>query len=155
MTILKGARVIAKKSMNHAMEKVKELTPRGTHEKLEETIKRINSWYMGWSNYYGMTQYPSQLRAIEGHIRRRLRSRIVAQQKSRRNLCNKLQKRGLSRRKAAQTSYNNKKKWALSHMWGMERAYSNHWFISEMGLKIRSNENREDWYGLKEWVRLT
>jgi RNA-directed DNA polymerase len=86
MTIVEGTRAIAKKSIKRAMTKVKELTPRGTHEKLEDTIKRINGWYKGWSNYFSMTQYPSQLAAIEAHIRRRLRSRIVGQQKTRRHL---------------------------------------------------------------------
>jgi RNA-directed DNA polymerase len=155
MTILNGARVIAKKSMRRALDKVKELTPRGTHEKLEDTIKRINSWYMGWSTYYGMTQYPSQLKGIEAHIRRRLRSRIIDQQRSRRNLFHKLQKRGVSQRKAALASFNNKKRWAISHMPAVERAYSNKWFISEMGLHIRSNEKRDDWFDIKQWVRLT
>lgn len=154
MTILNGARVIAKKSIRRAMDKAKELTPRGTHEKLEDTIKRINSWYMGWSAYYGMTQYPSQLKAIEAHIRRRLRSRIVNQQKNRRNLFHKLLKRGISRPKSAAASFNNKGRWATSHLPAVERAYPNNWFISKMGLKTRSQEKRDDWFEIKQWVRL-
>jgi group II intron reverse transcriptase/maturase len=154
MTIVDGTRAIAKKSLSRAMTKVKELTPRGTHEKLEDTIKRINKWYMGWSGYYSMTQYPSQLSTIEAHIRRRLRSRIVDQQKSRRNLFNKLIKRGVSRGKAAATSFSNKERWAMSHEPAMERAYSNNWFIREMNLQIRSKENREDWFDIKKWIRL-
>jgi hypothetical protein len=47
------------------MDKVKELTPRGTHRTLEETIERINCWYVGWSSYFAMTCYPAQLRKIE------------------------------------------------------------------------------------------
>lgn len=155
MTIINGTRAIAKKSIGLAMQKVKELTPRGTHKGLEETIKEINSWYVGWSNYYGMTQYPSQLKTIEAHIRRRLRSRIVDQQKSRRNLFKNLRKRGISYAKAAQTSFNNKKRWAISHMPAMERAYPNDWFINEKGLEIRSNEQRCDWFEITKWVRLT
>lgn len=154
MTIVEGTRAIAKKSLSRAMQKVKELTLRGTHENLEATIKRINSWYMGWSNYFSMTQYPSQLNMIEAHIRRRLRSRIVSQQKSRRNLFHKLMKRGISRNKAAATSFSNKKRWALSHANAVERAYPNGWFIHEMDLQIRSKENREDWFDTKKWVRL-
>ena len=155
MTIIDGARAIARKSFLHAMNKVKELTPRGTHEKLEITIKRINSWYMGWSNYYSMTQYPSQLKAVESHVRRRLRSRIVDQQKSRRNLFHKLIKRGVSRTRAAETTFTNDKRWALSHKAAIERAYSNRWFIHDMGLQVRSDENREHWFDIKKWVRLT
>lgn len=155
MTIVNGTRAIAKKTLRRAMQKVKELTPRGTHKTLEDTIKEINSWYIGWSNYYSMTQYPSQLKAIEAHTRRRLRARIVDQQKSRRNLFNKLRKKGISYAKAARTSFNNKKRWAISHMPAMERAYPNAWFIETMGLKIRSNEQRSDWFEIKKWIRLT
>ena len=86
MTIIDGARVISAASMKRAMQKVKELTPRGTHLTLEKTMKRINTWYKGWSGYYMMTQYPSQLRNIEAHIRRRLRSCFVDQHKQRRYL---------------------------------------------------------------------
>jgi RNA-directed DNA polymerase len=154
ITIVNGTRAIAKKAIGRAMQKVKELTPRGTHKTLEDTIKEINSWYVGWSNYYSMTQYPSQLKAIEAHIRRRLRARIVDQQKSRRNLFNNLRKKGISYAKAAQTSYNNKKRWAISHMPAMERAYPNDWFIKTMGLKIRSNEKRSDWFEIKKWIQL-
>ena len=128
MTIIEGARAISRKSMSRAMEKVKELTPKGTCENLEHTIRKINSWYVGWSGYYGMTQYPGQLRAIEAHIRRRLRSRIVEQQKSRRNLFNKLVKRGVSKAKAS-ISFSNNKRWALSHTTAVERAFPNAWFI--------------------------
>jgi RNA-directed DNA polymerase len=155
MTIVNGTRAIARKTMGRAMQKVKELTPRGTHKTLEDTIKEINGWYRGWSNYYSMTQYPSQLKAIEAHIRRRLRSRIVDQQKSRRNLFNNLRKRRISYAKAAQTSFNNKKRWAISHMPAMERAYPNDWFTKIMGLEIRSKEKRLDWFEIKKWIRLT
>lgn len=155
MTIINGTRAIAKKSMSHAMKKIKELTPRGTHEKLENTIERINNWYMGWSNYYSMTQYPAQLRSIEAHTRRRLRSRIIDQQKSRRNLFHKLMKRGISRASAAKASFSNNKRWATSDFTTLERAYPTRWFIDEMNLQIRSNEKRAHWFGMGKWVRLT
>lgn len=155
MTVVEGTRAIAKKTLSRAMKKVKELTPRGTHENLETTIKRINIWYRGWSNYFSMTQYPSQLQMIEAHIRRRLRSRIVSQQKSRRNLFHKLIKRGISRGKAAAASFSNKKRWALSHTNAIERAYPNGWFIQEMKLQTRSSEIQEHWFDIKKWIRLT
>lgn len=155
MTIVEGTRAIAKKSISRAMKKVKELTPRGTYETLETTIKRINEWYAGWSSYFSMTQYPSQLKAIEAHIRRRLRSRIVDQQKSRRNLFHKLMNRGIARNKAARTCFSNNKRWALSHAPAVERAFPNHWFIRDMKLQIRSNENHEHWFDIKKWIRLT
>nr|MBA3237684.1 group II intron reverse transcriptase/maturase [Parachlamydiaceae bacterium] len=97
MTIVKGTIAIAKASIKKAMEKVKEFVPRGTHITLEKTLEQINIWFKGWSSYFKMTQYPSQLAAIEAHIRRRLRARLVKQQKRRKNLVNKLIKQGVNK----------------------------------------------------------
>jgi len=155
MTIIEGTIAISAKSLKRAMRKVKELTPRGTSLSLEETIKSINRWYVGWSNYYGMTQYPAQLNGIEAHVRRRLRARQVDQQKRKRYLFKKLVKRGVSRRRAAKTVFSNKGRWALSHSPAVERAYSNRWFIREMNLKIRSDENQVHWLDISKWVKVT
>ena len=145
MTIITEKVAISKESMNRAMQKVKGLTLRGTYLTLEETIEHINGWYVGWSNYYCMTEYPSQLYKIEAHIRRRLRSRLVDQQKKRRYLFKKLISRKVPRRLAAKTVFSNKGRWALSHTVAVERAYSNRWFIKEMGLKVRSTERYPHW----------
>jgi len=155
MTIIAGMIVISAQSMNRAMAKVKELTPRGTYLCLERSIEDINSWYMGWSNYYSMTQYPSQLARIEAHVRRRLRSRLVDQQKKRRYLFEKLLKRKVPRRLAAKTVFSNRKRWVLSHTRAVEMAYPNKWFIQEMGLKVRSTERRPHWLGVHQWIKVT
>jgi RNA-directed DNA polymerase len=155
MTIVNGAIAISKKALDKAMEKVKELTPRGTRYTLEETMEAINKWYQGWGSYFKMTQYPAQLRKIEAHIRRRLRARIVKQQKRRRHLCHKLTKRGISKTLARKTAYSNKSTWALSHTMALSKAYSNDWFINQMGQKIFSNLNQPGWYGVDVWVKLT
>ncbi len=155
LTIIAGTIAISVVSINRAMAKVKELTPRGTHITLEETIRSVNTWYMGWSQYYSMTQYPGQLKKIEAHVRRRLRSRIVGQQKKRRHLFNKLIKRGLSRSYAANTVYNNDGRWAMSGKFAMAKVYSVPWFINQIGQKIRSEEGQPHWFSLDQWIRMT
>jgi RNA-directed DNA polymerase len=155
MTIIAGTIAISIQSMNRAMTKVRELTPRGTYLPLEGTIKHINQWYMGWSGYYRMTQYPAQLVKIESHIRRRLRSRLVDQQKGSRHLFEKLVKRGISWQLAAKTVYSNKRRWALSHTRAVDAAYPNRWFIGEMGLKVRSTEKHQHWFDIRQWVKVT
>lgn len=154
LTIVKGHIAISLKSMARAMKRVKELTPRGTHQKLETTMEEINRWYRGWSSYYSLTQFPAQFVEIEAHIRRRLRSRIIDQQKSRRNLFNKLRKKGVSRRMAANAVFTNNKRWALSHSNAVERAYPNVYFINELKQYIRSAEKQEHWFSLRRWSRL-
>ncbi|MCP5418840.1 MAG: hypothetical protein H6965_17335 [Chromatiaceae bacterium] len=121
---------------------------------LEATIAEINNWYVGWSNYFEMTYYPAQLKKIEAHIRRRLRSRLVDQQKSRRNLFRKLVKRGVPRDQAASAVFSHKGRWALSNTRAVNKAYSPGWFMGEMGLVIRSDQQLPHWFDVQQWIRL-
>ena len=155
MTIIVGTIAISTVSLNRAMERVKDLTPRGTHHTIETTMKSINKWYTGWANYYSMTQYPSQLQKIEAHIRRRLRSRIIDQQRSKRNLVKKLVKRGVRKRYAARAVYTNRKRWALSHTRAVEMAYPNRWFIETLGQEIRSRDRLPHWFDGRKWIKMT
>jgi group II intron reverse transcriptase/maturase len=154
MTIVGKSIAIARKALQRAMGKVKELTPRGTHQRLEATIKEINQWYVGWSSYFAMTYYPAQLKKIEAHIRRRLRARLVDQQKSRRNLYRKLVKRGVPRGQAAKTVYSHKARWALSNTRAVNKAFPNSWFTGEMGQVIRSDKQLPHWFDVGQWIRL-
>ena len=153
-TIVSGTIAIAHKALKTAMEKVNELTPRGTYQTLEETLKKINQWYVGWSSYYSLTQYPSQLKKIEAHIRRRLRSRLVSQQKRKQHLYRKLVKRGVPKWQAAKAVFTNAKRWALSNTRAVTRAYPNNWFINMMGQVIRSDRQLEHWFDVSHWIRL-
>ena len=152
MTIMGGLLVISKASIAKAMAKIKEITPRGSNIQLEETIRQFNRWYKGWASYYGMTQYPSQLQKIEGHFRRRIRSRIIDQQKRRKTLFSKLVKRNVPEKTAAMV-YSNKGRWALSITRAIHLAFSNRWFIEDMGQTVVSTEERPHWLPLKQWVK--
>ena len=154
-TVVKGTIAIAHKALQTAMSKVKALTPRGTHQTLETTLDAINQWYVGWSNYYSLTYYPSQLRKIEAHIRRRLRSRLVYQQKRKRHLYRNLVKRGVPRKQAAKAVFANDKRWSLSNARAVTRAYPNSWFINLMGQEIRSDRKLAHWFEVSQWIRLT
>ena len=154
-TVVNGSIAIAHKALQAAMKKVEILTPRGTYKTLSTTMKEINRWYVGWSNYYCLTYYPSQLRKIEAHIRRRLRSRVVSQQKRKRHLYRNLVKRGVAVRQAAKGVFSNKKRWALSNIRAMTKAYPNRWFIKDLGQEIRSDRKLRHWFDVSLWIRLT
>ena len=153
MTIVNGLIAISKKAINKAMETVKALIPRGSNHPIEKAIQQINIWHMGWSSYFKMTQYPAQLAGLEAHIRRRLRSRFVKQQKRRKNLHRKLVKLGAGKKLTAKTVYSNKGNWKLSHTRAVEKAFSNRWF-ERAGLKIMSNLELEHWLPVNKWVKL-
>lgn len=154
MTIVSATLAVSVASMQRAMDKVKDLTPRGTNLTIERTIEQINRWYVGWANYYKMTQYPAQLKKIEAHIRRRLRARLVAQQKSRRSLYRKLTKLGVPGGMAGKAVFSNRKRWALSHTRAVEQAFSNQWFEYK-GLKVKSDQMLAHWFDLNRWIKLT
>lgn len=154
MTIIEGTVAISKAAFNKAMEKVKTLIPRGSHLPIERAIAEVNKWYKGWASYFKMTEYPAQLRAIEAHIRRRFRARIVKQQKKKRNLLTLLRRRGANKKSAAKTVYSNKGPWKLSHTRVVEKAYSIEWF-KQQGQIIVSGNALNHWFGIEKWVKLT
>lgn len=154
MTIVGTSIAISHKALQAAMAKVKELTPRGTHQRLEQTLEEINSGYVGWAGYFNITIYPSQLKKIEAHIRRRLRSRRVSQQKSKRNLYRKLVKRGVARSHAAKTVFSNHKRWKLSNTFAVNKAYPVGCFIGEKGQAIQSDKQLSHWFDLRHWISL-
>jgi group II intron reverse transcriptase/maturase len=153
-TVVNGTIAIAHKALQTAMDKVKALTPRGTHKALEQTLDKINQWYVGWSNYYSLTNYPSQVHKIEAHIRRRLRSRLVSQQKRKQHLYRNLVKRGVPRKQASKTVFSNNKRWVLSNARVVTRAYPNSWFINLKGQEIRSDRKLAHWFDVSQWIRL-
>jgi hypothetical protein len=154
LTFVAGQIAIAAKSLKRAMDKAKELIPRRTHQSLEETITKINLWYVGWSNYFKMTQYPSQLKSIETHIRRRLRAQIVSNKKQKRQLVKDLLAKGVSPKLVYGCVYKNREVWALSHTKAVEKAYSNRWF-EDKGLKTASDKKLSHWFDVKIWIRVT
>ena len=149
----RGCRVISQESMQRARRKVVELTPRGTHLPIEKSVERINQWYVGWSNYYKMTQYPRQLRSIEQHIRRRLRARFVSQSKRRKYLYRKLRKQGCSHG-AAKSVYSNHGPWALSRSPAIHRAFNNAWFKNHLKLKEITSQRQPGWLGFSKYPLL-
>jgi len=153
-TVVNGTIAIAHKALQTAMDKVKALTPRGTHKALEPALDKINQWYVGWSNYYSLTNYPSQLHKIEAHIRRRLRSRLVSQQKRKQHLYRNLVKRGVPRKQASKAVFSNNQRWVLSNARAVTRAYPNSWFINLKGQEIRSNRKLAHWFEVSQWIRL-
>ena len=112
-TVVKGTLAIAHKALQAAMDKVRELTPRGTQPPLEVTLAVVNQWYTGWSNYYSLTAYPAPLQKIDAPIRRRLRARLIHQQKRRLHLYRRLVERGVPQGHAGKAVYSNDHRWEL------------------------------------------
>jgi hypothetical protein len=153
ITIAAGTVAIANKSMAKAMDKVTELTRTNSPVPVVKTMERVNNWYVGWSNYFSMTQYPNQLQVIEAHVRRRLRARIVRQCKRRRSVYKRLVARGVRRKTARKHAFSSRGPWRSSRG-AMERAYSVAWFIDNAGQKICSDKQLPHWFSSKKSILL-
>lgn len=141
-TITGTAIAISRAAMNRAGIKIRELTRRRSHVPIEQTVERINRWYVGWANYFKVAQFTQQFQTIEGHIRRRLRARLVACHKRDRYLYREIRARGVSHRRAV-TIFGNKRIWAKSITPAANTAWTNEWFQNHLGLHTVFNGNWE------------
>lgn len=109
--------------------KIRALTPRNWGQPIEACIERINGYLRGWFGYFRtVTRFgESQMRTIDGRIRRRLRAIIVKQKKRPRYLYRHLVERGVKPRTAARHAYSGCGPWRQS-VGAMHRAYPNAWF---------------------------
>ena len=144
VTILTVGLCISTAAMSKAMDKVKELSPRGTHLPIEKSIERFNLWYRGWATYFEVTHFPSQFKRIEAHFRRRLRAQIIKDHKRRKYICRKLRKRGVRKLTAEKTAYSNNKVWAMSKMSASHVAWPNS-FFKQMGMYTHSDKELKHW----------
>lgn len=74
-TLLSGGEVrISDTSIKRLKDKVRKITKRNRGVKFEQVIKELNSVIIGWSNYFHLaSRWLSELRDIDGWIRRKLR----------------------------------------------------------------------------------
>lgn len=152
-TIVSGTIAISSKSLARAMEKVREMIPTNSPIPVERTLEKVNSWCRGWAEYHSLTQYPQQLLALESHVRRRLRARIVRQCKRRSTLYRRLVQRGLKTKTAVGYAHSNKGPWKISHS-AMTHAYPVEWFEKRAGQLICSNRQLQHWFPVKRYIRL-
>lgn len=156
MTILAGGMaMISVGAMKKAKERVKELIPRSGRGSLETQVQRVNQWYMGWSGYFAMTNYPSQLKQIEANIRMRFRLQFIKNHKRKRHLVSKLRHQGVRRVTAYRAVYlKNAGRWRLAHDFTVNMAWNEAWF-RQHGLETRSQAALEHWQPLKTYPRPT
>ncbi len=76
-----GRLTIVKESISRLRKKICQLTKRNRDKKLEEIVHQVNRQLQGWIGYFRYTEYESQLRLLDGWIRRRLRCYRLKQKK--------------------------------------------------------------------------
>ena len=110
--------LLSERTRRNAMERIRQLTPRNWGSSLASCISRINAWLRGWHGFFGIASPSAQyvLRALDAHIRRRLRAIILRHWKRKRTIARRLIKLGGKPASVWRQIYSGHKSWwAMSH----------------------------------------
>ena len=117
----------------YAKDKIRQLTRRNRGRGLAEIIRQLNQQLLGWIGYYRLTEYPSQLKDLDGWIRRKLRCYRLKQKKRSYTIAKWLIELGVKAPSAWNTAKSSKGWWRLSKTPALHQALNNEWF-AKLGL---------------------
>ena len=94
--------LLSVRTKRNAMQKIRELTPRLWGRTLQSCILQINTWLRGWHQFFRTCEPGEQyvLRALDAHIRRRLRAILLHHGKRRPTIVRNLIALGIKPRQA-------------------------------------------------------
>ncbi len=105
---------ISGENLRRFKRRIRQLTNKSWGISMEERLKKLKSYLIGWINYFRMIQTPSIFERLDGWIRRRLRACLLKQWKNPRTVKKNLIKLGSSIDRAARIAYSRKGIWRLS-----------------------------------------
>ena len=123
--------LLSVRTKRNAMQKIRWLTPRTWGRTLKGCILRINAWLRGWHQFFRGCEPGEEyvLRALDAHIRRRLRAIVLHHWKRRPTIVRNLIALGIKPRAAWQAVYSGRRSlWALSHVPQVDRALRPRYF---------------------------
>jgi RNA-directed DNA polymerase len=136
--------LLSERTKRNAMERIRQLTPRNWGGTLASCVARINVWLVGWHGFFGIASASEEftLRALDAHIRRRLRAIVLRHWKRRRTIARNLEALGVARHSAWRQVYAGRRStWALSHCPAVDRGLRNAYF-AERGLVALVDRHR-------------
>ena len=94
--------LLSQRTKRIAMARIRELTPRKWGGTLESCIHRVNVWLRGWHQFFGIAAASEEfmLRALDAHIRRRLRAIMLKHWRRRPTIARNLVALGVRRQSA-------------------------------------------------------
>jgi group II intron reverse transcriptase/maturase len=125
---------ISKESVKRLKKKVKELTSRSKSIPMEQRIRKLNEYLIGWCGYYALADTPSKFKEFDGWIRRRLRMCLWKEWKTPKTRVRKLKGLGVSDGKAYEWGNSRKKYWRVAKSPILHKSLDNSYW-SHRGLK--------------------
>jgi RNA-directed DNA polymerase len=125
---------IAKQSIQKAQARIRGITSRKKPMKMEERIKELNQFLIGWCGYFSLADTPSILKDMDSWIRRRLRICLWKQWKLPKTKVKRLISLGIPKDKAFEWGNTRKGYWRIASSPILQRALDNQYWGSN-GLK--------------------
>ncbi|RQW07708.1 group II intron reverse transcriptase/maturase [Paenibacillus rhizophilus] len=129
---------IAKQSLQKAKVRIREITSRKKPMRMEERIKELNQYLMGWHGYFSLADTPSVFQNMDKWVRRRLRMCLWKQWKNPRTKVKRLLSLGMPKDKAYEWGNTRKGYWRVAGSPILQRALNNQYWES-IGLKSLSD----------------
>jgi RNA-directed DNA polymerase len=126
-------RIIAKQAVERFRRRVVELTGRNRGISLQRMIGELSEYLKGWIGYFGFCEWRSDLRDLDGWIRRRLRCAAWKQWQTGRRRYGELRRRGVKADLAKTIAGSSLGPWHMSHNIAMSQALSNR-YLQSLGL---------------------
>lgn len=106
--------IVHPKALQKLKDKVKERTGRSDGKGETERIRKINNMMRGWVNYYGIADMKTNMRQVDGWMRRRIRMWYWKQWKKIKTRLKNLMQLGVPRAKAWEHANTRKGYWRIS-----------------------------------------
>jgi RNA-directed DNA polymerase len=138
---------LSPKAIKRMKDKIRQLTNPNESITMEERIKKINQYLMGWIVYYALAETPTPIQELAGWIRRRLRLCLWSQWKRIRTRIRKLRALGLGEEDVFKISNTRKGAWRTTRTPQLHKAMGNAYWLLQ-GLKDltgRYFELRKSW----------
>jgi RNA-directed DNA polymerase len=125
---------VAEQSLEKAKAKIREITSRKMPMKMEERIKDLNQYLVGWCGYYALAETPSIFQGMDEWIRRRLRMCLWKQWKQPKTKVKRLLSLGIPKNRAFEWGNTRKGYWRIASSPILHRTLDNQFWKSN-GLK--------------------
>src|SRR5664279_1635744 len=123
-------RRVAPKALDKFKERIRDLTRRTRGVSLQQLIKELKPYIVGWRGYFGFCQTPRVLTNLEAWIRRRLRLYLWRQWRTRQTRFAELRRRGVAKFPAAVAAGSPTGLWRMSGHPAVQQALRNAYFDS-------------------------
>ncbi len=130
--ILSGGRLgVAPRSVKRARERIRAITRRNRGIGLEQMIRELNVFTMGWVTYYRYAACKDLLRKLDSWTRRKLRCVRLKQRKRPQSIIRYLMSLGVTQSDARRLAASGKGWWRKAGSLAAQRAMNVAWFESE------------------------